>query len=70
MDKIMSAINDTWNLGHATLNDHSTLADTELAAVTGGVIPGLAPIYAQIHADMISACVDGLVSGVGLPKGK
>jgi hypothetical protein len=34
MEKIMSKTNDTSNL--ATLEDHNTLADTELDVVTGG----------------------------------
>jgi hypothetical protein len=51
----------------AILVDHGPLADTELAGVTGGMIPGLTPIYAHMLADMISASVDG---AVGLPKGK
>ncbi len=32
----MSKTNDTSNLDHSTLDDHGTLADTELDAVTGG----------------------------------
>ena len=36
MDKIMSKTNDTSKLGHATLEDHHPLADSELDAVTGG----------------------------------
>jgi hypothetical protein len=33
---MMSRTNDTPKLGHATLEDHGTLADSELDAVTGG----------------------------------
>ncbi|MGB7455926.1 MAG: hypothetical protein WBM51_09600, partial [Pseudolabrys sp.] len=36
MEKIMSKTNDTSNL--ATLEDHRPLADTELDAVTGGML--------------------------------
>ena len=32
----MSKTNDTSKLNHATLDDHGTLADSELGAVTGG----------------------------------
>ena len=38
MDKIMSKINDTSNLGHDTLDDHRPLADSELELVSGGLI--------------------------------
>ena len=38
MEKIMSKTNDTLKLGHAKLEDR-VLADSELAAVTGGRIP-------------------------------
>ena len=41
MDKIMSKINDTSDLGHDTLDDHRPLADSELDAVTGGRITNL-----------------------------
>jgi len=34
----MTKTNDTSNLFHATLDDHGTLADTALAAVTGGML--------------------------------
>jgi hypothetical protein len=48
METIMSKTNDTYsNLSHDTPEDHHTLADSELDAVTGGgsvsnVIDGLA----------------------------
>jgi hypothetical protein len=38
MEKMMTKTNYKSNL--ATLDDHNTLADTELNAVTGGSIPG------------------------------
>jgi hypothetical protein len=38
LEKIMSKTNDTSKLGHATLEDHGTLDDAELDAVTGGRI--------------------------------
>jgi hypothetical protein len=50
-EKIMSKTNDTSNI--ATFEHHDTPADIALARVTGGMIPGLAPIYVQMHADMI-----------------
>ena len=36
----MSKTNDTSDFGRVTLEDHGTLADSELEAVTGGIIPG------------------------------
>jgi hypothetical protein len=36
METIMSKNNDTSKLNHAALEDHGILADSELAAVTGG----------------------------------
>ena len=39
----MSKTNDTSNLDHSTLDDHGTLADTELDAVTGGTLDAAAP---------------------------
>jgi len=66
----MSKTNHAPTAVHATFENRGTLVDKELAEVTGGLIPGLAPIYAQMHEDVISACMDGLVIGVGLPKGK
>jgi type VI protein secretion system component Hcp len=36
----MSKTNDTSKLNHATLDDHDTLADSELGAVTGGTKAG------------------------------
>jgi hypothetical protein len=38
LEKIMSKSNDVWKLGHAKL-ENRVLADSELAAVTGGRIP-------------------------------
>ena len=35
----MSKSNDSSKLGRATLEDHGTLADSELDAVTGGYVP-------------------------------
>jgi hypothetical protein len=49
MEKIMSKSNDASNI--ATLEDHGTLVDTELAEVTGGVIPGFGAIYTQMISD-------------------
>jgi hypothetical protein len=37
---LMSKSNETSNLSHDTLDDHRPLADTELDAVTGGIISG------------------------------
>jgi hypothetical protein len=34
----MSKTNETSNLDHATLEDHGALADSELDAVTGGML--------------------------------
>jgi hypothetical protein len=34
----MNKTNDTPKLGHGTLEDHGTLADSEFAAVTGGML--------------------------------
>ena len=62
----MSKSNDPSNI--AMLEDHGTLVDTELAGVTGGVIPGFGAIYTQMISDNISACVEGAVRGVGLPR--
>jgi hypothetical protein len=39
MEKIMSKTNDTSDFGRATLEDHGTLADSELDAVSGGTVP-------------------------------
>jgi hypothetical protein len=36
MEKIMSKTRDTSDFGRATLEDHGTLADSELEAVAGG----------------------------------
>jgi hypothetical protein len=36
IEKIMSKINDSSDFGRATLEDHGTLADSELDAVSGG----------------------------------
>jgi hypothetical protein len=36
MEKIMRKTNDTSDFGRVTLEDHGILADSELAAVTGG----------------------------------
>jgi hypothetical protein len=41
MEKIMNKTSDTPKLGHGALEDHGTLADSELDAVSGGTIPGL-----------------------------
>ena len=41
MEKIMSKSNDSSKLGRATLEDHGTLADSELDAVSGGVIKAM-----------------------------
>ena len=38
LEKIMSKSNDTSKLGHATPDDHGPLADSELDAVSGGMI--------------------------------
>jgi hypothetical protein len=38
MEKIMRKTNDTSKFGHATLKDHRTLADSELDAVSGGLV--------------------------------
>jgi hypothetical protein len=35
----MSKTNDTSKLGHGMLEDHGALADSELDAVSGGLIP-------------------------------
>jgi hypothetical protein len=40
MEKIMSKTNDTSDFGRATLEDHGTLADSELDAVSGGFFAG------------------------------
>jgi hypothetical protein len=37
MEKIMSKTNETSDFGRATLEDHGTLADSELDAVSGGI---------------------------------
>ena len=37
MEKIMSKTNETSDFGRATLEDHGTLADSELNAVSGGI---------------------------------
>ena len=55
----MSKTND--NSTVATLEDHGTLVDTELARVTGGMIPGLGAIYTQMISDTISTCMEGAV---------
>jgi hypothetical protein len=39
MEKIMRKTNDTSDFGRVTLEDHGILADSELAAVTGGYVP-------------------------------
>ena len=46
MEKIMSKTNDAFKRSHATLEDHGTLADSELAAVSGGRTVGAVSVGA------------------------
>jgi hypothetical protein len=48
LEKIMCKTSDTSTLGHDTLHDHGTLADTELDAVSGGLVVN-AVIAVLIH---------------------
>jgi type VI protein secretion system component Hcp len=50
MEKIMTKTNDTWRV--AALEDHRTLADSELDAVSGGTADTAAP-------KLLEACCNG-----------
>jgi hypothetical protein len=64
----MSQSNDTPK--PTALEDHRPLADSELDAVSGGLIPGLAAIAPEMIANGISAGLNEALSGVGYPRGK
>ena len=64
----MSKTNDTSR--PATLEDQHMLADCELDAVSGGLIPGLAGIAPEMIANGISAGLNEALSGVGYPRRK
>ena len=46
MEKIMSKSNETFKRSHATIEHHGTLADSELAAVSGGRTVGAVSVGA------------------------
>ena len=63
MEKIMSKAGDTSNLSHDTLDDHRSLADSELDAVSSGSDNGAFRGRYQLRL----AEANGLLSAQGSP---
>jgi hypothetical protein len=63
MEKLMRKTDDTSR--PSRFEDHDTLADTELDAVTGGTLPGLGPLVTEKTADSLGDALVTVLSWLG-----